>query len=116
VTRAAKLSIVGRAPLVGALPMPYDDTIADAFLTAVKAGASNEVAAAHAQIPLQVALEWIRENDDFKARLDKARADLEIFAIGQVRQRVTDDKAAAMWFAERLHGDSELERLRELTT
>jgi hypothetical protein len=86
---------------------PFDPEVADKFLTAIRAGASNDVAALHSGVNLETVRDWLRGDtpveQQFKADHDKARADLEIFAVGQIRQRVSEDQHAAMWFAERVH-------------
>jgi hypothetical protein len=94
----------------------FDSKKADAFLVAVRAGASNENAATHADVPITAVRDWIRRRPDFRRDVAKARADLELFAVGTVRRNIGEDQKAAMWFAEKARGDAELERLRELTT
>jgi transposase len=94
---------------------------ADQVLVAVRAGASNELAAQHAGIPISVVREWLGRNKQFRKDIEKARADLELLAIGTVRRGLTDKDgepvaSVAQWLAERTHGDAELERLRTLTT
>jgi hypothetical protein len=98
-----------------------DQSTANAVLVAVRAGASNELAAQHAGIDVSVVRGWLEEDDKFRQDVEKARADLELLAIGTVRRALTDkdgepNAAVAQWLAERAHGDAELERLRALTT
>jgi hypothetical protein len=98
----------------------FDRKRADDFLVAVRAGASNEVASAHAEIPLETVRDWLRGSTtpkaEFRQQVDKARSDLELLAIGQVRRNMSDDAQAAMWMAEKARNETEFERLRELTT
>lgn len=99
----------------------FDRKKADDFLVAVRAGASNDVAAQHAAIPVAVVREWFDRKPDFKEEVEKARADLGLFAVGVVRRDVGRDPdkpnvSAAQWLAEKAAGDAELERLRALTT
>jgi transposase len=94
---------------------------ADQVLLAVRAGASNELAAQHAGIPVSTVRDWLNRRPEFKGDVEKARADLELLAIGTVRRGLTDKDGepvagVAQWLAERTHGDAELERLRALTT
>lgn len=96
--------------------MRYDQKTADTFLTAVRAGASNEIAAQHAGVDVDVVRGWFKKRNGFRRDVEKARADLELLAVGQVRRNMGDDKQAAMWLAEKARGDAELERLRDLTT
>jgi hypothetical protein len=98
----------------------FDRKRADDFLVAVRAGASNEVASAHAELPLETIRDWLRSGTpskaEFRQQVDKARADLELLAIGNVRRNMSDDPNAAMWMAEKARNEKEFERLRELTT
>lgn len=98
----------------------FDKTLADRVLIAVRAGASNEVAAVHAGTEVAIIRDWLKGGtagkDEFKAAAGKARADLQLLAIGSIRRNVTDDTAAAMYIAQSIQGDAELERLRDLTT
>lgn len=93
---------------------------ADRYLVAIRAGASSEVAAAHAGVDVDTVRAWQLGSSTAEQQFDldvkKARADLELLAVGSVRRVIGEDRAAAMWLAERMHGDSELERLRRLTT
>jgi hypothetical protein len=99
----------------------FDKAAVEPFLVAVRAGASNELAAQHAGLPVTQVREWLKTNTQFAKDVDKARADLELLAIGTVRRGLTDkdglpNASVAQWLAERVHGDAELERLRDLTT
>ncbi len=98
----------------------FDKTAASRFLVAVRAGASNAVAAQHADVPLNAARDWLRGGtpvkDEFRSDVRKARSDLELVAVGHVRGRMAEDPAAAMWVADKVQGDAEFERLRDLTT
>jgi hypothetical protein len=99
----------------------FDRPTANAVLVAVRAGASNELAAQHAGIPVSTVRDWLTRRKDFRLEVEKARADLELLAIGTVRRALTDkdgepNSGVAQWLAERAHGDAELERLRALTT
>jgi hypothetical protein len=100
--------------------MRFDSSQADQFLVAVRAGASNDTAAAHAGVPLDVVRAWLRgdteEEAAFRRDVEKARADLELLAVGTVRRGVVDDTGSAKWVAEYVAGQREFERLRELTT
>lgn len=100
--------------------MRFDRATADKFLVAVRAGASNEVAAHHAEVALGTLREWLRGRTAataaFRTEVDKARADLELLAIGQVRRNMGDDYQAAQYIAEKARNEAEFERLRELTT
>jgi hypothetical protein len=102
------------------MPRRFDSTIAATFLVAIRAGASNEIAAQHTGVDLEVVREWLRggtpAKDQFRMDVEKARADLELLAVGTVRRQMGEDKGAAQWLAEKVRGDAELERLRELTT
>jgi hypothetical protein len=99
----------------------FDKLIANQVLVAVRAGASNELAAQHAGVPVSTVRAWLAKNKPFREDVEKARADLELLALGTVRRAMTDaagepNPAVAQWLAERAHGDAELERLRALTT
>jgi hypothetical protein len=94
----------------------YNEAQATTIVTAVAAGASNQLAAHHVGIPLPDLYAWMDEKPEFAARIDRARADLELLAIGSIRRNVSEDPKAAQWVAERTYGDAELERLRQLTT
>jgi hypothetical protein len=92
----------------------FDRGKADQYLTAVRAGARDDVAAAFAGIDDKTARAW-RRRRDFGAEVDKARADLAVLAVGTVRRDVGTDQRAARFFVETLAADSELDRLRALT-
>ncbi len=98
----------------------FDSTAADRYLVAVRAGASNEVAAAHAELDLAVVRVWLNGSSkataSFVRDVNKARADLELLAVGQVRRQMTEDPTAAQWIAEKVKTETEFERLRRLTT
>lgn len=100
--------------------MRFDQPTAERFLVAVRAGASNEIAAQHAEVPLTAIRAWLaggsKTKDKFKVDVEKARADLELLAVGTVRRGMSDDKSSAMWVADKVRGDAEIERLRSLTT
>lgn len=100
--------------------MRFDRAIADTFLVAVRAGATNDVAAAHAGVDLAVVRKWLRggtpKTYEFRKAVDKARADLELLAVGTLRRSMSEDGSAAMYIAELARGESEFERLRALTT
>jgi hypothetical protein len=100
--------------------MRFNQEIADEFLLAIRAGASNEVAANHAETPIELIREWLKggtpAKEKFRMDVDKARSDIELLAVGHVRRRMTDDPQAAQWVADKVRGDAELERLRRLTT
>jgi hypothetical protein len=111
----------GEGAREGAFSMPrFDQQRADDFLVAVRAGASNEVASAHAEVPLETIRDWLRSQTPAKAKfrqqVDKARSDLELLAIGHLRRNMSDDPQAAQWMAEKARNETEFERLRELTT
>jgi cell division protein FtsB len=93
---------------------------ADEFLEAVRVGSSNEVAAAHAGLPVATVREWLRggtpAKDRFRVDVEKARATLEVLAIGAIRRRVNDDQGAAQYIADKARNETEFERLRALTT
>lgn len=99
--------------------MRFDSAAADRFLVAVRAGASNEVAAAHAQLSLDDVRAWLagrsKATEEFRLEVDKARADLELLAVGQVRRQMSEDPNAAQWIAEKVRTETEFERLRRLT-
>lgn len=98
----------------------FDQAIADTFLVAARAGANDEVCALHAGVDPLVAIDWARggtkAKDEFAAALRKARADLQLLAVGVIRRSVTDDVGAARYLADTMAGELELQRLRELTT
>jgi head-tail adaptor len=98
----------------------FDRKKADDFLVAVRAGASNEVASAHAELALETVRDWLRGGSSTKAgfrlEVDKARSDLELLEIGHLRRNMADDVQAAQWMAEKARNEKEFERLRELTT
>ena len=97
----------------------FDQNVADTFLIAVRAGAGDEVAAMHAGVDLAVARDWLRADTPatkkFAASVNKARADLHLLAVGQLRRNMVDDKAAALYLAQSMEADLELQRLRDLT-
>jgi transposase len=98
----------------------FDQTIADRFLVAIRAGASDDVAANHAGVELATVRGWMDSGTGKGAKLlidvRKARADLELLLVGTVRRLSAEDANNAKWLAERVRGDAELERLRQLTT
>jgi hypothetical protein len=98
----------------------FDRKRADDFLVAVRAGASNEVASAHAELALATIRDWLRSGTpakaEFRQQVDKARSDLELLAIGHLRRNMADEPQAAQWMAEKARNETEYERLRELTT
>jgi hypothetical protein len=107
------------------MPRRFDKQIADTFLVAVRAGASNEAAAHHAGVPVDVTREWMlgktAATAAFRRDVEKARADLQLLGVGIVRRAANLDPdrpnvSAAQWLAEKAAGDAELDRLRELTT
>lgn len=98
----------------------FNAQIAKVALVAIRAGASDENAAGHAGVDLAALRDWLRGDtaatEQFRRDVEKARADLELLAVGSMRRTIQEDKGAALYFAERLHGDRELARLRDLTT
>lgn len=96
--------------------MEFDPLLAAEFLTAIKAGATVEVASAHADLDAQVVRGWLKSNPDFARDVRKARADLQLLATASIRRDVKEDSRSARYLAESIMGDMELERLRELTT
>jgi len=98
----------------------FDQSKADQVLVAVRAGATDEVASVHAGVPVEAVRDWLKGGtvgtDKFRAAVDKARADLSLLAAGTIRRGIAEDRQAAIYFAERLATDVELQRLRELTT
>jgi hypothetical protein len=98
----------------------FNSEAAEDVLEAIRLGSSIEVAAAHANLPLQTVRDWYAggtpAKDEFRAQVDKARATLEMLAVGHVRRNMDENPAAAMQIAERVKGEAEFERLRELTT
>jgi hypothetical protein len=98
----------------------FDAKKAGDFLVAVRAGASNEVASAHAELPLETIRDWLRGGTpakaEFRQQVDKGRSDLELLAIGHLRRAMSEDSNAAQWMAEKARNEKEFERLRELTT
>jgi head-tail adaptor len=98
----------------------FDKPTAEKFLVAIRAGASNENAAQHAEIPLATIREWLKGDTKttaaFRRDVEKARADLELLAIGTVRRNMAENDQNAKWLADKVRGDAELERLRSLTT
>jgi hypothetical protein len=99
----------------------FDKSAADRYLAAVRAGVSEDVAAMHAEIPVKTARDWMRGDRTstraFAAAVDKARADLQLLAIGQIRLKMSEgDRGAAAFVAQSVAADQELKRLRELTT
>jgi hypothetical protein len=103
----------------------FDQHTADTLLVAVRAGASTEVAAMHAGIPTHTAYDWLAggtpAKDKFKRDVDKARADLELLAVGTVRRAMSSDDPreateAGKWVAEMAWTERRFDRLRELTT
>jgi len=97
----------------------FDQTIADTFLVAVRVGAGDEVAAMYAEVDLATVRVWLRGDTDaakkFVVAVNKARADLHLLAVGQIRRNIADDKSAALYFAQSMEADLELQRLRDLT-
>lgn len=73
----------------------------------------------HAGLELEVVRQWLRGETEatkkFAAAVNKARADLHLLAVGQLRRNMVDDKAAALYLAQSMEADLELQRLRDLT-
>lgn len=102
------------------MAIDFDQDIASEILTATKAGASPEVAAAYADIDVVTARRWMKDPSPAARKwarsIEKARADLQLLAVGSLRRNVQEDPQAARYLAEKMGSDMELERLRELTT
>ncbi|CAB4198340.1 hypothetical protein UFOVP1313_70 [uncultured Caudovirales phage] len=97
----------------------FDKAAADRFLVAVRAGAPDEIAAMHAEVQSETIKTWLRGDTEatakFAGTVKKARADLHLLAISQVRRNVGEDRASALYVAQSMEADLELQRLRELT-
>jgi hypothetical protein len=104
---------VSRAP-------KFDTTAAASYLVAVRAGVNDDIAALHAGVSLDTIRSWLRggspAKDKFRKDAEKARADLQLLAVGHLRRQIGEDRGAAMFIAQAVQGDLELQRLRELTT
>jgi RPA family protein len=100
--------------------MKYAQGYAEKFLEAIRAGARKDVAAQYAGVTEEIVDRWLaltsKQGKEFARAFMQARSDLALLAIGHVRRNIAEDKAAAIWFAERLAADSEYERLKALTT
>jgi hypothetical protein len=103
----------------------FDPAKANDVLVAVRAGASNDLAARHAGVDVLVLRQWMKGETKataaFREQVDQARADLSLLGVGIVRRAANLDPdkpnvSAATWLAEKAAGDAELDRLRELTT
>jgi hypothetical protein len=98
----------------------FDRAAADRFLVAVRAGVRDEVAAMHAGVSVSTVKHWLKGDTkataDFTATVNKARADLQLLAVGHIRRSMGEDKGAAQFIAATVSADMELARLRELTT
>jgi hypothetical protein len=98
----------------------FDSNAAHDFLIAVRAGVVDEIAAKHAGTPIATIRDWLRGETQatakFKRDVEKARADLQLLAVGHLRRQIGEDKGAAMFIAQSVAADVELSRLRELTT
>lgn len=94
----------------------YSSDRAVAFVTAIKLGAEESVAAHHADADLRDIRRWERERPEFKAEVKRARAELGLMASGRVVRASADTWNAAAYVAAQTTADIHLARLRELTT
>jgi hypothetical protein len=74
----------------------------------------------YAEVSLTTIRDWLRGETkttaQFKKDVEKARADLQLLAVGNLRRVIGEDKGAAMYVAQSVAASVELDRLRELTT
>jgi hypothetical protein len=94
----------------------YNQRQADVYLTAIKAGATDDEAIAFAELDRDTLRAWRDRRPSFAAQVDKAKAEVGMVAIGQVRKAARDNWRASLIVAERISADRELQRLRDLTT
>lgn len=94
----------------------YSSERAAAFVTAIKLGAEELVAAHHADAELRDIRRWERERPAFKAEVQRARSELGLMASGRVVRASADTWNAAAFVAAQTAADVHLARLRELTT
>ena len=94
----------------------FDATVAEQYITALRAALSDDDAAVHAGVDLEQIDRWRRSRRRFDLEVRKAKADVALLNAGRVRQAARDDWRAALALATRGEQDRELERLRALTT
>lgn len=91
---------------------PRPDHRGDMALTAIRAGASDEDAAAYAEVPLATFTRWL--TGPWGKEVRKARADLAVYASGVLRKAVGSDTGLAQRVVDRQTARHELDRLRAL--
>lgn len=94
----------------------FDETIASRFVDALRAALSDDDAAAHVDVDLDVIERWRRTHRRFDEDIRRAKADVALLNAGRVRLAARTDWRAALALAERAEQQRELDRLRALTT
>jgi hypothetical protein len=103
----------------------YSQTVADAYLTAIRAAANDSEAAAFAGVTEATIRVWRRRRPEFAAKADKVKADAAVVNMSRVRTAAVGTPGpdgdppnwrASLILAQRFSQDHELARLRELTT
>ena len=94
----------------------FDGAIGERFVTALRAALSDDDAAVHAGVDLDVIEHWRASRHSFDDDVRRAKADIALLNGGRVRTAAREDWRAALALAERAEQQRELERLRRLTT
>lgn len=89
---------------------------AASYVTAIKLGAHEDLAAGYAGVDLATIRAWEHDRPDFRAEVEKARAEMGVAASGRIRQFAAEDWRASAFVAAETTADMQLARLRELTT
>lgn len=97
----------------------YRLRVADQIVGFLHAGAPLRAAAETAGVPLDAVIFWMEKNKSFRQRVEMAQSGVEVLLTGRIREAsggADGDWRAAAWQLERMDAESELERLRKLTT
>lgn len=85
-----------------ARPSKYTPIRTEAILTALRAGNTRTNSAAYAGVDYDTMLRWMARYAEFRGAVEKAEADAEAAAVGQVRKAMQDGVwTAGAWWLER---------------
>lgn len=109
VTLPAPEPVKKRGPGQGRPPLAPAETL-ETFYTAIRAGNRLQAAARYAGLSVGSVEAWMARGQgrakrpptpryvEFSERVERARAEAEVFAVAQVRRGMVDSPSAAIWF------------------